>query len=172
LAWQKTLEGRRAMKSVYLKYGLVIALIMGIGVLLYVGLSFYSYFDESQQSSIPENQRKLKDNRKYQYFMKLGIDKHPNYALKYLSTGIAEHCDLFLDLSLIKFIADFHPNAQVYSLLTQMLCCFPSNSRLLNSFFSQTLSFSHLGISQRFLLYQVYQVNCLRQSSLSPEITL
>jgi hypothetical protein len=94
-----------------------------------------SDFVESDQISIPCNQRKLNDNRKCQYFTKLGIDKNQNYALKYLSTGIAQQCDLFIDLSLIQFIADFYHNAQIYSLLTQILCCFPNHSKIVNSFF-------------------------------------
>jgi hypothetical protein len=44
IACQKTFEGRKAMKSVYLKYGLFIYLIVGIEILLLVGLSFYFDF--------------------------------------------------------------------------------------------------------------------------------
>jgi hypothetical protein len=45
LAFQRFFEGKRAMNSVYLKYGLIFALIIGIGVLLFVSLYFYFHFD-------------------------------------------------------------------------------------------------------------------------------
>jgi PAS domain S-box-containing protein len=45
LACQRTFEGRKAMKSVYLRCGLIVCLVVGILVLLFVGLYFYFHFD-------------------------------------------------------------------------------------------------------------------------------
>jgi hypothetical protein len=127
-------------------------------------------FDGSNEN---ENQQfLLKDNRKNEYFSKLGIDRNFNQAVKYLSVGIAEHCDLFLDMSLVRFIFDHHHTADSLSLITQILSYFPHESRLLNFFCSQFLSFPNLSLNQRFLIYQIKQVNSLRESSSSPELAL
>jgi hypothetical protein len=96
----------------------------------------------------------LQDIRIYQYFSKLGIGKSKHQALKYISIGIAEHSDLFIDMSSIKFMADNHSNVNYYSLLLKLLSLFPFESRRLNFFFNQALSFPNLGFLERFLVYQ------------------
>jgi hypothetical protein len=130
------------------------------------------YFDVNNKSPISDNQKNLQDIRKCNYFSKLGIDQSQHQALKYISIGIAEHSDLFIDMSLIKFIANNHLNVNCYSLLLKLLSLFPFESRLLNLLYNRTLSFPNLGFLERFLLYQVYQIKCLRQSSGSSEIGL
>jgi hypothetical protein len=129
------------------------------------------YFDENNESSILSYQKLLQDMRRWKYFSELGIDKNQHQAFKYISIGIAEHSYLFLDMSLIKFIADNHRNEACYSLLLKLVPLYPSESRLLD-FFNQKLSFPNLAFSERFLLYQVHQVKCFRQSHASFEITL
>jgi hypothetical protein len=128
--------------------------------------------EDNNDEPNPENQKLFQDMRKCKYFSKLGIDKSQNQAFKYLSIGIAEHSDLFLDMSLIKFIADNHYNGTCYSFLLKLLSFFPSESRLLNLIFNRTLSLSNLEFSERFLLYQIHQVKCFRQSSTSSIITM
>jgi hypothetical protein len=110
-------------------------------------------FDESLQTSTQSNQLLLKDKRKSAYFCHLGIDKSFNQAVKYLAVGIAEHCDLFLDMSLVRFIADHYHTVSCFSLITQLLSYFPHESRLLNFFFVQNFTFPNLDIDQRFLLF-------------------
>jgi hypothetical protein len=129
-------------------------------------------FCEVSQNSTPNDQLLLQDNRKCAYFYKLGIDKSFRCALKYLAVGVAEHCDLFLDMSLIRFIADHHHTADCFSLITQLLSYFPHESRLLNYFFYEFLLFPHLNIGQRFLIFQVHQVKNLRESASSSELSL
>jgi hypothetical protein len=114
----------------------------------------------------------LQDKKKYAYFCQFGIHKSFNQAVKYLAVGIAEHCDLFLDMSLIQFIADAHHTVDCFSLITQLLSYFPQESRLLNYFFNQTLTFPSINFNPRFLLFQVYQVKSLRESSSSTELAL
>jgi hypothetical protein len=92
-------------------------------------------------------------------------------AFKYLSVGIIEHCDFFIDFSLIQFVGEKFQTSQSLCFLVQLLSYFPGKSRLLNFFFFQTLSQSNLSYSQRFLLFQVNQVRQLRQSSASLEST-
>jgi hypothetical protein len=139
-------------------------------------LSFEIYekfeFDESNQTPTHEHQLLLKDTRKVAYFSSLGIDKSSTQAIKYLAVGIAEQCDLFLDMSLIKFVSDHYHTSICFCLITQLLSYFPHESRLLNYFFLQDLTFSNLSIHQRFLLFQVYQVKNLRESSSSSELAL
>jgi hypothetical protein len=90
--------------------------------------------DVSIQELNQNPQSLLKDNRKCAYFAKLGIDRSFNQAKKYLSVGIAEQCDLFLDSSLLHFIADNHHSAGCFSLINLLLSFFRHHSRLLNFF--------------------------------------
>jgi hypothetical protein len=130
------------------------------------------YFDENHESSISDNQTFLQDIRKFNHFSKLSIGKSKNQAPKYISIGIAEHSDLFIDMSWIKFIADNHSNVNCYLLLLKLPLLFPFESILLNVLFKRTFSFPNLGFLERFLVYQVYQVKCSPQSSSSSEIAL
>jgi hypothetical protein len=139
-----------------------------------LSLEYYNQYEtvESFQRLIQQNERILQDDKKCQYFSKLGIGKSFNQAVKYLAVGISEQSDLFLDMSLIKFIADQYHTITCYTLVTQLLSYFPHESRLLNFFFLHLTSFPNLGFEQRFLIFQIDQVKTLRESSSSSELTL
>jgi hypothetical protein len=99
------------------------------------------------------------------HFKTLGIHKSFHIASQYLYVGIANHCDAFLDWSLLKFVAEYFNHVDVLSFCAQILCYFPEESRLLNHYFYQPISQPKLSLCHRFLLYQIHQVNCLRQFS-------
>jgi hypothetical protein len=128
--------------------------------------------EESNQSSPINDKSLLLDVRKCAYFSQFGIDKSFQQAVKYLAAGFAEQCDLFLDMSLIKFIADHHFASKCFCLITQFLPYFTHESRLLDYCFFHTLSISGLNIHQRFLLFQVYKVKNLREFSSSSDLVL
>ena len=100
-----------------------------------------------------------------------GLDRSQNRCQLYMRIGLAEHCPLFIDWSLIKFAVEFHPTKPLMANITQFLTFFPAESRLLNVFFLQTISQPNLSWSQRFMLYEVHRVKGLRLSSASSEIT-
>jgi len=113
----------------------------------------------------------LQDDKKRQYFFGLGLDKDFAKCQFYLRVGISNIGDLFVDWSLIKFISEFHSNSDQLCILIQYLSFFPSEIRQLNYLFTATSAKPGLNYEQRFLLYQVYKVMGLRQSSASSEIT-
>jgi hypothetical protein len=128
-------------------------------------------FEESPEVSQSLNSNALQDRKIIKYFCSLGISQSYRLACKYLSVGISEPCDLFLDLSLIKFVGKYFQEPTSLSFITQLLSYFPGESCLMNYFFYETISLPNLNFSERFLLYQVNQVRGLRESSTSAEIT-
>lgn len=113
----------------------------------------------------------LQDPNKRLLLQMYGLDRHKGKCEYYIRVGLAQRCDLFLDWSLFKFMAEVYNDNETFGLIVQMLSYFPSEYRLLNCFFSLTLTKVNLHIAHRFLLYQVHRVMGLRQSSVSSEIT-
>lgn len=127
--------------------------------------------DLAAEPVIPGGGQMLNDPVKRGLYDCYGIDRSLNKAYFYLRVGIANQCPLFLDWSLIKYIAEMHQDTNMYCTICQMISFFPSESRALNSFFAQTITKPSLKYYQRFLMYQVHRVKGLRQSSASSEIT-
>ncbi|OHT07620.1 Adenylate and Guanylate cyclase catalytic domain containing protein [Tritrichomonas foetus] len=113
----------------------------------------------------------LSDAKKRYLFQLYGIDKSAVRAQMYMRIGLAEHADLFIDWSLVKYVAEFYQSTQMFCVITRFISYFPSESRLLNYFFVQTVVRSDLTFYHRYLLYEVHRVKGLRQSSASSEIT-
>ncbi|OHT14492.1 Adenylate and Guanylate cyclase catalytic domain containing protein [Tritrichomonas foetus] len=113
----------------------------------------------------------LTDVVERQHYLNLQLHKSELKAELYLRIGISTQCSLFLDWSLMKFIAEYHNNNRMLSLITQYLSYFPCEIRLLNYFFFTVMSKPNLRVDQRFMIYQVHHVKGLRQSSASSEIT-
>ncbi|OHT00099.1 Adenylate and Guanylate cyclase catalytic domain containing protein [Tritrichomonas foetus] len=111
------------------------------------------------------------DEKRRYLFKSYGIDQASRKAEMYMRMGLAEHADLFIDWSLIKYVAEFYPSTHMLCVITQFLSYFPSESRLLSFFFVQAVVKQNLSFYQRFLLYEVHRVKELRQSSASSEIT-
>ena len=110
------------------------------------------------------------DNRKREYFRHFKIDVSESKAELYLRVGLAEHADLFIDWSLVKYIAEYYPSPHMLATLTQFISYFPGESRLLNFFFVQVVVINNLKFYHRFLLFEIHRVKGLRQSSASTEI--
>jgi hypothetical protein len=110
------------------------------------------------------------DERTRFYFKKLGVHESFLKAFRYLSVGISQNSIFFLNWSLIKFIAEAYPDSDSLSMVTQILSYFPSEYKLLNYYFCETLSQPNLHFFNRFLLYQVNNVKNILEASASLSI--
>ena len=109
----------------------------------------------------------MTEEEKFQAFDAHRLDRDEKYAIMFLTVGFTEMCDCLLDWSLVHYIADhFDTNNSICSLV-QIMAFFPGESRKLNSLFGRALKRRDLEIQNRFLIYQVYRINTLRQSSTS-----
>ncbi|OHT01729.1 Adenylate and Guanylate cyclase catalytic domain containing protein [Tritrichomonas foetus] len=113
----------------------------------------------------------ISDEMRKQWFSDLKIDKFLPNCLYFIHIGLLNYSDLFIDFSLVKFAAEaFDNNKDLVCYIIQILALFPSESRLMNFFFSIAIQKSGLTFSQRFLLYEVHKIISVRQSSASIEI--
>ncbi|OHS94912.1 Adenylate and Guanylate cyclase catalytic domain containing protein [Tritrichomonas foetus] len=113
----------------------------------------------------------VNDEMRKQWYADLKIDKFMLNCFYYLHIGLLNHSDLFIDFSLIKFAAEVYDNNKdLVCFIIQILTLFPSESRLMNFFFSIAIQKSGLTFAQRFLLYEVHKIISVRQSSASIEI--
>ncbi|OHT12734.1 Adenylate and Guanylate cyclase catalytic domain containing protein [Tritrichomonas foetus] len=106
---------------------------------------------------------------KDEYFMQLGLHKSESKCELFLRTGLTNHCKLFLDWSLTKFVVAHHPKL-VFSCL-RFCSYFPSEMYMIKSLFVRATKMPKIDISERFLIYQVAKINTLRASSSTSEIT-
>ena len=128
---------------------------------------------ESEQTPTPTGKQaflQCNDEKRRYLFKTYGIDRTARKAEMYMRIGLSSHSDLFIDWSLIKYVAEFHQTTHMMCTITQFLSYFPCESRLLNYFFVQAVTRSNLSFDQRFLLYEIHRVKSLRQSSVSSEI--
>ena len=107
------------------------------------------------------------ENDKYQHFDDYRVDRSEKYVIMLLTRGFTERCDMFLDWSLVHYIVDHFESNHAICSVVQMVAFFPGESRKLNILFSKALKKRDLRLADRFLIYQVYRINTLRQSSTS-----
>ncbi|OHT14623.1 Adenylate and Guanylate cyclase catalytic domain containing protein [Tritrichomonas foetus] len=112
----------------------------------------------------------LTDEKVRQLFIHFNMHKSQKRCELYLRIGLSRHCKLFLDWTLARFTAEYHNNSYIIGMITQFLCYFPCESRLLNIFYNYLLGKPNLSLRERFIVYQVHRVKNLRQSSASVEI--
>ena len=129
------------------------------------------YDEETCPIKAPAPTSMCQEEQKRVLYWLYKLDRSQSRCQLYMRVGLAEHCPLFTDWSLIKFVAEFHPTKTMLANITQFLTFFPAESRLLNVFFLQTISQPNLSWPQRFMLYEVHRVKGLRLSSASSEIT-
>ena len=60
----------------------------------------------------------LTDPAKCAHFLKMGLANSAVKCLFYMRIGLAFHCDLFLDWSLVKFVSEYRGINQVYAVIT------------------------------------------------------
>ncbi|OHT00137.1 hypothetical protein TRFO_08138 [Tritrichomonas foetus] len=108
-----------------------------------------------------------KEDENYMLYDSKKLSKSENLCLCYLRIAFTNYCRCYTDFSLIKYCANHFTTNRALCLQIKLLACFPGENRQLNSFFSMTTSKKNLSIFHRFLLYQVYRLKTLRQSSAS-----
>lgn len=96
---------------------------------------------------------------------------YDNYykAQAYISVGIARHCDLFLNGSMVDYFIEFAREQKILSLLLQVVAFFPSESRRMNILFKKLISSRKLDVGDRFLVYQIKKIKSKRMSSSTTE---
>ncbi|OHS93112.1 hypothetical protein TRFO_40582 [Tritrichomonas foetus] len=116
-----------------------------------------------------EDGERMTEEEKNERFISLGLHLNESKALMYLRVGFQNHCDLFIDWSLLRFIASNYQTNSAIAACVQILAFFPGESRQLNAFFNSAIMKKNLGYSHRFLIFQVYRIKTLRQSSASSD---
>ena len=136
-------------------------------------IMYYStYFDDE---NFMENHSEQNENSPNAQFDTTAVfNKHKLFKSKlmcnlFLRVGLTEACPMFLDMSLIKYIMNHHPD--FVFLCMRFVVLFPGESHILSYLYRESLKMRSYNISQRFLLYQVNKVRNLRQSSASSEVT-
>jgi hypothetical protein len=84
--------------------------------------------------------------------------------------GLFTGSELFLDWSLIKYSFTMFPNTSSYACCLLFLSYFPAETRFLNDIFNVISIRQDFNFQQRLLIYQVYRVKELRQTSSSLEL--
>lgn len=107
------------------------------------------------------------DDEIMERFMAMKIDRSPRMALFYLQIGLINIGDLFLDTSLMKFVVQHQTNTSILTSCIRIIVLFPSESNMLNMLISSASKSRDLDTGGQFLLYQVYKIKLLRQSSSS-----
>ena len=106
-----------------------------------------------------------------QHFINCKIHTSEKRASMYMRVGIAEMSDLFINWSLLKFIAEFHSSKQMKCMICHMLSFFPCESHLLSYYLTQVNNSPNLGIAEKFMIYEILKVKRQRQSS-SAEVSI
>ena len=112
----------------------------------------------------------LSTEKEYEeYYNGLGIGNDEVKAITYLHVGFTEMCPYFLNWSLSKFIFSKYDSTDTICQIIQIISFFPTEFRQLNTLFSTITSRTDLSFHSRFLIYQVYRIKTLRQSSSSSD---
>jgi len=97
-------------------------------------------------------------------YIQYGLDQSMEKALMYVRVGFIEHCPLFMDWSLIKFVSSHFSNTNINCFCIQLLSFFPSEIRLLNYFYSMAILHTDFEFKDRFVIYQVNKIKTQRQT--------
>lgn len=95
--------------------------------------------------------------------------RHKRWAEVYLRVGFTQHCNRFLDWSLINYVLEKYPD-MIFQVM-QIIAYFPSEIRKLNVLFNEVVKKERIAIYDRFLIYEVQNLRILRQYSASSEAT-
>ena len=110
-----------------------------------------------------------KDSELMAYYEGLGLASSEKLSLTYLHVGVTQICPLFLNWSLVRFVSHNFTSNQALCSTIQVLSYFPTEFRQMNTLFSVVTTRTDLKFIDRFLIYQVYKIKTLRQSSTSSD---
>ena len=138
----------------YILYGSLVRKIRKI-------LKYSTYFGEGDQS-LDENFNQVKLFEKYK------LDKQPLICELFMRIGLGDASPMFIDMSLVKYVVTIHRD-KIFSCI-RFVSLFPAEITFLNILFRKALSSEKLTLGQRFLLYQINEVQDLRNSSTTDEV--
>lgn len=95
--------------------------------------------------------------------------KTENLTLMSIHLSFSNCSPLFYHWHVINFAANHYPSVKVLLTIVQYLSFFPGASRKLNNYLKFISQNHDLKYHQRFLLFQIFRIKTMRQSSVSPE---
>ena len=126
----------------------------------------YDSYDEEEDDG---DEIEMTDEDKISRFMSLKLNRNERKALMYFRIGFQKMSDMFIDWSLMRFIVQTYQTNTAIAGCIQILALFPGESRQLNTLFINLTNKRDLSFIHRFLIYQVYRIKTLRQSSVSSD---
>lgn len=102
------------------------------------------------------------------YFTDINTDKNIEF---YLHVGLKERCPLFINAALIRYTLDRKYPNRVLEHCMKLTVLFPCQRNLLNVLYNNIDRDLKPSYGTKFLLYQVYRIKLLRQSSSSVAAT-
>ncbi|OHT02589.1 Adenylate and Guanylate cyclase catalytic domain containing protein [Tritrichomonas foetus] len=150
----------------YVPFVIILVIIIGSMIVNYF---LFKYRIKTVVRNLTYTNESMTDEEKIDNFNEIGLHLSEKKALMYLRIGFAKICDMFIDWSLIRYIASVYSSNSAIAACVQILAFFPGESRQLNAFFINATSKRSLGYAHRFLIYQVHRIKTLRQSSASSD---
>jgi len=108
-------------------------------------------------------------DQKKEYFISIGLDCDIDKLMLFLRVGLQTGSDFILDGSLVRFSFEYFSSTDILAFCVLLLCFIPGHLRFLNSLFVKLVKRRDLMYHQRFLVYEVYRIKTIRQSSVSLE---
>lgn len=99
----------------------------------------------------------------------LGLNQSNSLALTYFHVGFTQMSPSFLNWSLSRYLIQNYKSTSSLCSVMQIVSFFPSESRQLNYLFAIVTARNDLSYVNRFLIYQIYRIKTLRQSSSSTD---
>ncbi|OHS95954.1 Adenylate and Guanylate cyclase catalytic domain containing protein [Tritrichomonas foetus] len=116
-----------------------------------------------------EKGKEYKINDSFELYNSLKLKENENKSLCYMRVAFTNSLESFIDFSLTSYILDNFDSNRSQIATMQILSYFPSESRHMNLVFSCASAKNDLKIEERFLVYQVYRLKSLRQTSTSSD---
>lgn len=161
--------------GVNMHYSLYIFLPLGFGFVILIITLFMFYIRRRSivrmlSYSNFDDDGELNDSVKEEYFSAIKI-RNVDEAILYLTVGLEYNCDLFLDWSFPRYLAQLYPgNNDVLLFITWMFSFFPSETHLLHVFLSSCETMVTPSIENKSMYYQIHRIHIFRQSTVCQEI--
>ncbi|KAK8857945.1 hypothetical protein M9Y10_013044 [Tritrichomonas musculus] len=152
----------------YAKFPFYVPIITFFVVMIALSITFYFVLRSYTKKIVAGMQDSdLTEEERNDYLEKNKLNVDLNKAIMYMRRGFMGATPFFATFALPKYVALSYNTVESISASLQLLSYFPCESRLMNSLLTQLCSKQNLSFYQRFLIYEVYHLNTLRQSSVS-----
>lgn len=93
------------------------------------------------------------------------------HALLYLRVGISQASPYFVDFSFMRYMKECYGQKPIQFFILQLSSLFPSQHQFFNfCMTSYNKKIDFFNVYEQFLVYQLYRINVIRQSSVSKEV--